>query len=95
MFIRKLDKIGRIVLPPGTLELADINKPENLYLSTEGDEIVIRKSKFRCAFCGANENLHNFKKHYICVSCMHEISKLQIENPNPYKSKYLILFPPF
>ena len=49
MFIRKLDKIGRIVLPPGTLELADINKPENLYLSTEGDEIVIRKSKFRCA----------------------------------------------
>ena len=59
MFIRKLDKIGRIVLPPGTLELADINKPENLYLSTEGDEIVIRKSKFRCAFCGANENLQD------------------------------------
>ncbi len=92
MFARKIDSLGRIVLPAGALSLADINKTEYVYLSAERNKIIIEKAKFRCTFCGAHENLRTYKKHFVCTKCMNEISKLKPKKTDSYKC--VILFPP-
>lgn len=72
--VRKLDNLGRIVLPielRKTLHYAD---NEALEIFTEGDSIVLRKYETSCIFCGSSKNITSFKNKCVCQKCIEKLS---------------------
>ena len=73
--VRKVDELGRIVLPVEfrrTLEIADKDKVE---MSLEGDVILLRKHAEACVLCADMKNLRVFKNKTICAQCIEELMR--------------------
>ncbi|SLK16227.1 MULTISPECIES: AbrB/MazE/SpoVT family DNA-binding domain-containing protein [unclassified Paenibacillus] len=70
--VRKLDNLGRIVLPKelrDTMEIEEKDPIEFLIDNTRGT-IVLRKYQDRlCIFCGSPDNLFLYRDRLICQSC--------------------------
>ncbi len=68
--IRRVDELGRIVIPKGMRSVMDIKTEDEVMLTMNDDEIVIRKITPSCVFCGADENLVSMDGRDICRSCL-------------------------
>ncbi len=71
---RKIDDLGRIVVPAETRRLFNIREGDQLSISVDGDAIVIRKLESTCTFCGATEDVAPFKGKGICATCRSQLS---------------------
>ncbi|KIN81887.1 AbrB/MazE/SpoVT family DNA-binding domain-containing protein [Clostridium botulinum] len=74
--VRKIDSLGRIVLPKElrkALNIKDNETPLEIY--TEGEEIILKKYAPACIFCGEAKEVINFKGKNICKSCLKELKK--------------------
>ena len=72
-FIRKVDSLGRMVLPVGlrkTFEI-DIKDPMEVYVDRE--QIILKKYEPDCVFCGNARDVANYKGKNICNDCMKEL----------------------
>ena len=67
--VRKIDDLGRIVLPAETRRLFNIREGDQLAISVEGDNILIRKLEDTCTFCGSTKDVGGFKGKGICSRC--------------------------
>ncbi len=72
--VRKIDDLGRIVVPAETRRLFNIHEGDELAISVENDAIVIRKLEAVCVFCGSTDEVSNFKGRGVCNSCRGELS---------------------
>lgn len=70
--VRKVDELGRIVLPIELRRTLDINTKDPLEMFVNGGDIILRKYQPLCIFCGANE-VAQFKGKNVCKSCAKEI----------------------
>lgn len=71
--VRRLDELGRIVIPielRGTLGLAE---RDCLEIFTEGEQIILQKYQPACIFCGEAKDIVNYKGKNICKCCMEDI----------------------
>ncbi len=68
--IRKVDKMGRIVIPSELRQLLGIAVEDDMEIYSEGDRVVLQKFKPNCTFCGSTEELKLFSGKCICASCM-------------------------
>ena len=68
--VRRVDNLGRIVLPKELRNVLDIPEGTPLEIYTEGETIILKKYAPDCLFCGEGDNLVNFKGKHICRSCM-------------------------
>ena len=68
--VRRIDPLGRMVLPKELRNVLDIpeNTPVEIY--TEGETIILKKYAPDCLFCGNGDNLVNFKGKHICRNCI-------------------------
>ena len=73
--VRKVDELGRIVLPIELRRTLNINEKDSLEISVENDKIVLQKYEPACIFCGNTENITEFKGKNLCTECVKEISK--------------------
>ncbi len=71
--VRKVDELGRIVLPIELRRVMDIQIKDSLEIITEDDKIILKKYEPRCAFCGSKEEIRDFKGRYICEKCVREL----------------------
>jgi len=67
--VRKIDDLGRIVLPAETRRLFNIREGDQLAISVEGDNILIRKLEDTCTFCGSTKDVSAFKGKGVCSRC--------------------------
>jgi len=67
--VRKIDDLGRIVLPAETRRLFHIHEGDQLAISVDGDNIMIRKLEDTCTFCGSTKDVGAFKGKGICTRC--------------------------
>ena len=67
--VRKIDDLGRIVIPAETRRLFNIHEGDELAISVDGDSIIIRKLDATCVFCGSTEDVSDFKGRGVCSSC--------------------------
>ena len=72
--VRKIDDLGRIVLPAETRRLFNIREGDELSIAVSGNDIVIRKLEATCTFCGATDDIASFKGKGVCPSCRSELS---------------------
>ncbi len=73
--IRKLDELGRIVIPIEQRRTLDINLHDPVEINMEDDKIVIKKYRVGCIFCGSTQNVSDFKDKPICKRCLNELKK--------------------
>jgi AbrB family transcriptional regulator, transcriptional pleiotropic regulator of transition state genes len=72
--VRKVDELGRIVLPKELRDIFDINIKDPLEIFVEGERIILRKYEPSCVFCGSAANTSYFKGKLICSSCTTEVA---------------------
>ncbi len=67
--VRKVDELGRIVLPVELRRSLDIAERDALEIYVEGDKIILHKNRNACIFCDGTRNLQEFKGRSICADC--------------------------
>lgn len=73
-FVRKLDNMGRIVLPAEYRKRTGINDLAEVRITEKDGKIIIEKLAPCCRMCGAEENLN--KEMEICEACIAKIKAL-------------------
>lgn len=77
--VRKVDDLGRIVLPMELRKAFDVNIKDSLEIYTEDNCIILKKYEPSCTFCGEAKDIREFNGKNICPECMeaiaHEIDK--------------------
>jgi len=68
--VRKVDELGRIVLPVEMRRTLDIAEKDALEIYVEGDTIILRKYQAACIFCDSLRNVISFKGKNVCADCI-------------------------
>lgn len=71
--VRKVDELGRVVLPIELRRTLDISPRDPLEIFIEGDTIILKKYETACIFCGQTENIIDFKGKNLCSDCNEEL----------------------
>lgn len=70
---RRIDKLGRIVLPMDFRKALGLEGEANVILDICGNTIVVKGADTACKLCGSKEDMSELK---ICSSCIRKIKKL-------------------
>ena len=72
--VRKVDNLGRIVLPSEMRQSLDIRDGSGaVEIFTDNGRIILQKYTPGCIFCGSVENLHFFNENRVCKDCIAKI----------------------
>jgi transcriptional pleiotropic regulator of transition state genes len=74
--VKKIDELGRIVLPKNVRVPMGMNTGDSVEIFTDGESIILKKFQRSCVFCGESENVVPFGEKRICTACLAEIKKL-------------------
>ena len=73
--IRKVDELGRIVLPIELRRTLDIAERDELEIFMENDRIVLQKFEPACIFCGSSRGLVTYRGKNVCQDCISKMSE--------------------
>lgn len=68
--VRKVDELGRIVLPIELRRTLDIAEKDCLEIYMDGESIVLKKYQPACIFCDEAGGITVFHGKNICAGCM-------------------------
>lgn len=74
--VRKIDELGRIVLPKETRNILNINTKDPVEIYMDNDSIVLRKYEPACMFCGSADNTIRYDERLICRECFDKMAAL-------------------
>ncbi len=72
---RKIDDLGRIVIPAETRRLFNIREGDQLSISIDGSSIVLQKLENTCIFCGSTDAVVPFHGKGLCANCKTQLSE--------------------
>ena len=75
--IRKIDELGRFVIPMEMRNKLDISNNDSLEIYVEGTSIILRKYQPDCVFCGSSKNVKEYKGKDVCEKCLNEMKNIQ------------------
>lgn len=78
---RRLDNLGRYVIPAEIRKNLDIKEKDILEVYTDGDKIILRKVEECCTFCKRKEDLQEINDKYVCKDCVKKLWEV-INNGN-------------
>ncbi|MDU1232694.1 MAG: AbrB/MazE/SpoVT family DNA-binding domain-containing protein [Clostridium sp.] len=73
--VRKVDELGRIVLPIELRRSLDIAEKDALEIYVDGEQVILKKYQSACVFCGEARDISNYKGKNICSECMKDIKE--------------------
>ena len=76
---RKIDDLGRIVLPVELRRMLGIATGDELHVAVNGGDIVLRKIEARCVFCRGSEDLRPYRSKQVCGPCSRALAATQAE----------------
>lgn len=71
--LRKVDELGRIVLPAEIRQSMEIQNRDALEIFTDEDRIILRKYRPGCTFCDGMDGIVLFGDKRICAACLEKI----------------------
>ena len=74
--VRKVDELGRIVLPIEMRRTLDIAERDSLEIYVEGDGIILKKHQSACVFCGNIRGVLGFEGKNVCPDCLEKLKAL-------------------
>lgn len=73
--VRRVDELGRVVLPIELRRTLDIAERDALEIYVDGPSIILKKYESSCIFCGSAKDLASFKGKSVCAACLKELEK--------------------
>ncbi|HOJ09181.1 MAG TPA: AbrB/MazE/SpoVT family DNA-binding domain-containing protein [Clostridiales bacterium] len=73
--VRKVDELGRVVLPIELRRTLDIAEKDALEIYVDGSTIILKKYEPACIFCNDAKDVVSYKGKNICQNCMKELKK--------------------
>lgn len=70
---RKVDELGRIVLPMEYRKALDIKERDEVDLALESDKITIQRPVLGCHFCNSVADLVQIGNEYVCRACIQRL----------------------
>jgi AbrB family transcriptional regulator, transcriptional pleiotropic regulator of transition state genes len=77
--VRKIDELGRIVLPSELRRVFAIHEGDELEISVEGERVILQKRHDLCTFCGADAPSVEFKGRRVCDQCIADLRHGRVE----------------
>ncbi len=74
--IRKVDELGRIVLPIELRRTLDIEVRDEMEIFIADGKIVLQKFEPTCTFCGSSHCMVTFHGKNICSECAQKLKQL-------------------
>lgn len=74
--VRKLDSLGRIVIPKELRNAYDVNIGDSLEIFVDDDTVILKKYEPACTLCGNASNTIHFKGKNLCRGCLEELKDL-------------------
>ena len=75
--VRRIDELGRIVLPAEMRRIFNINEKDAVEIFTKDDMIVLKKYGAACIFCGSSataaNDLKEFRDKSVCYKCAKDL----------------------
>ena len=72
--VRKMDQLGRLVIPKETRKMFNLNEGEPVEIFTDGDKIIIKKYNPGCQCWGDMKDVKEYKGIKICKKCLNELN---------------------
>ena len=73
--VRKLDELGRIVLPIEMRRTFNLAEKDAVEIYVEGDSIILKKHQPNCLLCGEARNLVEYKGKLFCKACVKNLAE--------------------
>ena len=71
--VRKVDELGRIVLPIELRRTLDISERDSLEIYVDEETIILKKHQPACIFCDSAKEIINFQAKNICSACIQKL----------------------
>ena len=71
--VRKVDELGRIVLPIELRRTLDIEIKDSIEIYVENNSIILKKYEPTCIFCGNSKELATFNDKNVCSKCLEKL----------------------
>ena len=75
--VRKVDELGRVVIPIELRRTLSIAEKDALEIFTEADTIILKKYEPACIFCGQAKGVKSIKGKNVCPDCLSDISSMK------------------
>ena len=86
--VRKIDELGRIVLPIelrrelGILSYKEKGSSKRsdsdaLEIYVDGEQIILKKYQSACIFCGEAKDIISYKGKNVCKNCLYEMETIK------------------
>ena len=72
--VRKVDILGRVVIPKELRDTLDIAEKDPIEIFVEDEKIILRKYNLTCVFCGSTNNVVIYKEKLVCEDCAKAIA---------------------
>lgn len=73
--IRKVDELGRVVIPIEIRNKLDIAEKDPIEIYVDGASVILKKFVPNCLFCGSSKKLVDYNGKLVCESCIKELNK--------------------
>ena len=72
--VRKVDELGRIVLPIETRKRLGLDAKDPVEIFVEKDRVILKKYEPCCIFCGDGSDISMFRGKKVCKKCIAELT---------------------
>ena len=73
--VRRVDELGRIVIPIELRRTLDIAERDALEIYTNDNSIILKKYEPACIFCSSADDVIVYKGKNVCRACLNEMKK--------------------
>ncbi len=74
--VRKVDELGRVVLPIELRRTLDIAEKDALEIYVDEESIILKKYEPACIFCDNAKGITQFKGKNICPTCFEDLKNV-------------------
>lgn len=79
--VRKLDDLGRVVIPKELRRSLLLAEGDGLEISIDGDRIYLRKHVENCTVCCSNRIVAQLETVALCADCLHRMAEQEKSRP--------------
>jgi len=72
---RKVDSLGRVVLPIELRRTLDVSEGDSLEILVDADTVVLRKYEPSCVFCAESKDVSVFSGKNVCSKCLNKLKQ--------------------
>lgn len=68
--VRKVDELGRVVIPIELRRTLGIDEKDALEIYVDNEKIVLKKYEPACVFCNSADDVQTYKGKLVCKECV-------------------------